>query len=380
MIAAAGLILLSAAAYRAARFAQAQETGMLVYIGTYTGHGSQGIYAYRFDAGTGALQPLGLAAETKDPAFLAVHPNGRFLYAVNETDHGTVSAFSIDSVTGKLTPLNQVSSQGSGPCYISVDHTGRAAFVANYGSGSFAALRINADGTLGDAMAFYPHEGFPSSGPHADHKRQDKPHAHYIDVSPDNRFVIAVDLGLDKVFIYRFDAALSRILPAAQPFASVAQGAGPRHAAFLPDGKAVYVLNELNSTVTVFAFNDGAMHQIQMISTLPADFKGENYPAEIAVHPSGQFLYVSNRGFDTITLFGIDAEDGKLQPVEQFSTRGKWPRHFAIDPSGTFLLAANEKSGSVSIYRIDEDIGRLRPAGRPFAVPSPACIRFVPSR
>ena len=382
-IALAALVPLLAALHPPPPAAAGEDGEFLVYIGTYTGHESKGIYAYRFDARSGKLTPLGLAVEAKNPSFLAVHPNRRFLYAVNEVERdGTASAFSIDAVTGKLTLLNQAPTLGDLPCYISLDHTGRAAFIANYASGSYTVRRIGDDGTLGEVTGNYDHDGFPPSGPHADSRRQDKPHAHSFDISPDNRYVLGADLGLDKLFTYTFDPAEAGILPTDQRFVTLQQGAGPRHAAFHPNGKFVYVADELNSTVSVVAYNaaDGTLSPLRKISTLPADFKGENYPAEIAVHPNGKFLYVSNRGFDTITQFDIDPESGELSPVEQVSSKGKWPRNFAIDPTGAFMFVANEKSGNVTVFRIHPKTGRLSPAGQSFHVPSPACVRFVPSR
>ncbi len=375
---AAALAPLAATARSAGGVTQIGGGEFLVYVGTYTGHESKGIYAYRFDARRGKLTALGLAAETANPSFLAVHPNHRFLYAVNEGHKGTVSAFSIDAITGKLTFLNKVSSRGSEPCYIAVDKSGKTALVANYGDGIFAALPIRDDGRLADAASFSGHAGLPVSG--LNRKRQDRPHAHAIDPSPDNRFALGADLGLDKIFIYKLDAARASLTPAGQPFAQVERGAGPRHLAFHPSARFVYAVNELNSTVTVFGYgaSDGTLKEIQRISTLPKDYTGENYPAEIQVHPNGKFLYVSNRGHDSITVFGIDRDSGKLTPVQQVSTKGRWPRHLALDPSGVFLFVANQNSGNVVVFHIDAATGQLRPAGQSFELHGPVCVRFVP--
>jgi 6-phosphogluconolactonase len=351
----------------------------IVYVGTYTGQKSKGIYAYRFDAATGQLTSLGLAAETENPSFLAVHPNHRYLYAVSEQANyegrsGAVSAFAIDRATGKLAFLNKVSSRGGGPCYVAVDKTGRDVLVANYGGGSVAVLPVLQDGRLGEASAFVQHAG-SSVNP----KRQQGPHAHWIDVAPDNRFVLAADLGLDQVLVYRFDPAkgsLSANKPAA---AKVNPGAGPRHLAIHPSGKFVYVINELQSSVTAFAYDArrGALRELQTISTLPKEFAGENSGAELAVHPTGHFLYGSNRGHDSIAVFAIDAAKGTLTPVEHVPTQGKTPRSFEIDPTGSFLFAANQSSDSIVVFRVDPKTGRLTPAGQVLEVPSPVCVKFV---
>ncbi len=349
-----------------------------VYVGTYTGQKSKGIYAYRFDAATGKLISLGLVAETVNPSFLAVHPNQRFLYAVSETsDHegrssGAVSAFAIDRGTGKLAFLNKVSSRGGGPCYVAADKTGRDILVANYSGGSVAVLPVLRDGRLGEASAFVQHAG-SSVNP----KRQQGPHAHSINVSPDNRFAVAADLGLDQVLIYRFDPAKGSL---ANPgIAKVNPGAGPRHLAFHPSGRFVYVINEMQSSVTAFAYDAGrgALRELQMISTLPRDFAGDNTTAEVQAHPAGKFLYGSNRGHDSITVFAIDTEKGTLTPVEHVPTQGKTPRNFGIDPTGSYLFAANQNSDNIVVFRIDPKTGRLTPTGQVLEVSSPVCVKFV---
>ncbi len=353
----------------------------LVYVGTGAEKADKGIYAYRFDAATGQLTSLGRVAESDNPSFLAVAPNHRFLYAVNETTHfagrntGAVSAFSIDPASGKLTLLNEVSSVGVGPTHLVVDKTGKDVLVANYDSGSVAAFPIHADGRLGDASAFVQHHG-SSVNP----QRQEGPHAHSIYTSPDNRLVVSADLGLDKVLVYRFDAAKGTLTPNDPPFVKVNPGAGPRHFAFHPSGKFGYVINEMGSTVTAFSYQaaSGTLHEIQTISTLPKDFKGENYPAEVEVGRSGKFLYGSNRGHDSIAVFAIDAQKGTLTPVEYVPTGGKFPRNFQIDPTGTYLFAANGNSGNITVFRIDASTGRLTATGQVLQVPSPLCVIFVP--
>lgn len=353
----------------------------LVYIGTYTGPQSKGIYAYRFDGTTGEASLLGVAAEIPSPSFLAVHPNRRYLYAANEIGDfegqksGSVSAFAIDASTGKLALLNRVPSRGSGPCFVAVDRAGKNVLVANYGSGSIAVLPIGDDGRLADATAFVQH-----SGSSVNRSRQAGPHAHSINVSPDNRFAIAADLGLDKLLIYRFDAAKGTLAPNDPPFAKLNPGAGPRHFAFHPNGKFAYAINEMQSTITVFDYDAsrGALNETQTLTTLPADFEGQSSCAEVQVHPNGRFVYGSNRGHDSIAVFAVDAATGKLRLVEHVSTKGKTPRNFSIDPAGRYLFAANQDSNDVVIFRLDPASGRLTPTGQTLDVSRPVCVKFVP--
>jgi 6-phosphogluconolactonase len=352
----------------------------LVYVGTYTEKGSKGIYAYRFDPATDQLTSLGLAAESANPSFLAVDPSRRFLYAVNEISQyegrssGGVSAFAIAPGTGKLTLLNEVPSGGAGPCHLTVDKTGKYVLVANYGGGSLAVFPILKDGRLGEASAFVQH-----SGSSVNPQRQEGPHAHSVYVSPDNRFAICADLGLDEVLVYRFDAGKGTLAPNNPAFALVSSGAGPRHFAFHPSGKFGYVIDEMQSTVTVFSYDpaSGALDVIQTVSTLPQEFKGESTAAEVAVHPSGKFLYGSNRGNDSIALFAINARKGTLTSLGHAPTLGKTPRNFAIDPTGSYLFAANQDSDIVVQFRIDPNTGFLTPIGQVLEVSSPVCVTFV---
>jgi len=354
----------------------------LVYVGTYTEDGSKskGIYAYRYDADTAAIMPIGLAAETVNPSFLAVHPNQRFLYAVNEVGKykgeksGAVSAFAMDRTSGKLTLLNQVASKGADPCYITVDKTGKYVLVANYTGGSVAVFPVLEDGRLGEASAFVPH-----TGRGANPERQEGPHAHSIDLSPDNRFAIVDDLGLDETLVYKFDSAKGSLTLNDPPFAKADPGAGPRHFAFAPDGKFGYVINEMGSSVTAFSFDGaaGALRALQTVSTLPKGFTGHNDDAEIEVHPSGRFLYASNRGHDSIAVFAIDTNKGTLTLIEDVSTKGQTPRSFEIDPTGSLLFVENEKSNNIVIFRIDPKTGRLAPAGKVLEVIEPVCVKFV---
>jgi 6-phosphogluconolactonase len=349
--------------------------GSLVYFGTYTGAKSQGIYISRFDPATGGLSAPELAASTRNPSFLAVHPGGHYLYAVNEADDaGTVSAFALDAKTGKLTPLNRQACGGSGACHLAVDVTGRCLLVANYNSGSIAALPIHADGSLGEATTTIQHTG-SSVNP----TRQTGPHAHFICPSPDNRFALNCDLGLDKVFVYRLDAGAAKLSPGDPPFATIAPGSGPRHLTFSPDGKFVYVINEMSGTINVFNYNavNAALTEVQTISTLPGDFSGKNTAAEIAMHPSGKYLYSSNRGDDSIAVFAVDRKSGELTLVEHQSTQGRTPRHFVIDPTGYWLLAENQASDSVVVFALDPDTGRLKPTGQTLAIGAPVCAVFM---
>jgi 6-phosphogluconolactonase len=360
----------------------AAPAGLLVYFGTYTGPASKGIYVSRFDTATGGLTPPELAAETPNPSFLAAGPDGRFLYAVNEVGEfqgkksGFASAFAIDRATGRLALLNQSSTGGADPCYATVDRSGRSLLLANYSGGSVAALPIGPDGRLGAASAVVQHKG--SS---VDRERQEGPHAHSIDLDAANRFALVDDLGLDKVLVYRFDPARGTLTPHDPPSASVAPGAGPRHLAFHPDGRHVYVINEMQLTITAFRYDAerGVLEQARTLSTLPAGVapRPEYSTAEVRVHPSGRFLYGSNRGHDSIAVFAIDRETGALTPVEHVSTGGKTPRNFTLDPTGAYLLAANQGSDSVVVFRVDADTGRLQATGQTLHVSSPVCVTFV---
>jgi 6-phosphogluconolactonase len=370
----------------AAATAAAQAKQYRIYVGTYTlgEHGeptkSVGIYGYSFDAASGKLTPLGALAETVNPSFVTVAANRRFLYAVNETNNykgeksGAVSAFSINPQTGKLTLLNEVASKGADPCYLTLDKTGKFVLVANYTGGNVAVFPVLSDGRLGEASAFVQHTGH---GPNPE--RQEGPHAHSIDLSVDNKFAFVDDLGLDQLLAYRFDAAKGTLTPNDPKFAKLPEGAGPRHFAFHPGGKFAYVVNEMQSSVTAFAYDavHGAFQSLETSSTLPKDFQGHNDDAEVAVHPSGKFLYASNRGHDSIAVFAIDKHKGTLTQVQDLSTQGKTPRNFQIDPTGKFLIAANEDSNNIVVFRLDPKTGQLTPAGQVIDVPAPVCVKFV---
>jgi 6-phosphogluconolactonase len=356
---------------------------MWLYVGTYT-HGktpSEGIYLLELDLATGRLTSKGAVARLADPSFLAIHPSRKFLYAVNEQDNfngqkgGGVSALGIDPASGMLTLLNQQSSVGRGPCHLTVDQTGKNVLVANDGSGSVACLPIRPDGALSAASSFLQHEGKS-----VDSGRQAGPHAHSINLDQANRFAIVADLGLDRVFVYKLDADKGLLAPNELPFATVARGSGPRHFAFHPNGRVGYVINEMANTVIAFAYDAdrGILTEIQTISTLPPGFQGKSHTAEVRVHPSGKFLYGSNRGHDSIAIFTVDPATGKLTAAGHQATLGKNPRNFAIDPTGAYLLAENQDSDSIVVFRIDPATGGLVQVGEPLRIPMPVCIRMIP--
>ena len=351
---------------------------LTLYVGTYTSGKSEGIYVYRMDRGTGKLTRFS-SIKSVNPSFLTIDRSKRYLYAVNEvgefagTPGGGVSAFEIDPATGNLRLLNQQSTKGADPCHLSVDSGKRALLVANYTGGSVTVLPVRTDGTLGMAMDVTQHEG---SGP----KEQQKgPHAHCIILDRRERHALAADLGIDKVIIYRFDRVTGKLSPAKQPVAELTAGAGPRHLTLHPSGKYLYVINELDSTMASFKYNEtnGTLTLIETVSTLPSDFTGASYCADVHVSASGKFLYGSNRGHDSIVVFEIDPRTGKLTLVEHVSTGGKWPRNFTIDPTGAFLLVANQRTDNVVIFSIDARTGRLTATGHTEEIPSPVCLKFL---
>jgi len=365
-------------------YSPARDT--LVYVGTYTQSGSKGIYQFRLQTQNEEvsqnilLVPMGLAVEAANPSFLAVDPDRRLVFAVNETNSfegqptGYVSAYAVDPTTGRLALINQQPSGGRGPCHLVLDPTGRNLLVANYGGGSVSVIRVAADGRLGPTTAQIQHTG---SSVHP--QRQTGPHAHSVTLDPTNRFAFVCDLGLDRVLIYRFDPDRGTLTPAEPAFAALKPGAGPRHLAFGAGGKFAYVLNELDSTITVFA-HDGAgrLQEVESVTTLPPYFDGRNSTAEIAVLPNGKYLFASNRGFNSVAQFEIDPGSGRLRYVEEQATGGKTPRHFGIDPDSRHLAVGNQDSDTILVCRIDPANGRLKPSGVFAEVPSPACIVFLP--
>ena len=351
-----------------------------VYIGTYTMNmgfvdgKAEGIYVYRMDSASGTLTYLSKAKGGANPSFIALHPNGRFLYSVNEINDGGVSAYARHPQSGELTFLNQQSSHGSAPCFITVEQTGKYVLTANYSSGTVAMLPIQADGKLAPASDVIQHKGTST-----DPQRQEGPHAHSINVDPNNRFAIAADLGLDKLLVYQLDLVKGKLPTNEPPFTQVEGGAGPRHLAFHPNGRYAYVINELNASMDAFGYDaeKGVLTEIQSLSTLPSDYKGWNGCADVHVAPSGKFVYGSNRGHDSIVAYSVDESSGKLTFLGTTPTQGKMPRNFAIDPTGSFLYAANQDSSTIVTFRIDAQTGQLQPTGQVIEVPTPVCIQFI---
>ena len=362
--------------------APATPVGRLtVYVGTYTSGGSRGIYRFELDLDSGAATDPVLAVESENPSFLALHPNGRVLYAVNEVatsggaPTGAVSAFAIDSSSGALSLLNRQASRGTDPCHLIVDRAGRHLLVANYSSGNVAVLPLAADGRLLTASSVRQHAG---TGPNPD--RQKGPHAHTVTFDAAERFAFAADLGADRIFVNRFDAATGRLEPHDPDAAVLEPGSGPRHLAWHPSGQYLYAINELRSTVTVLFYDAGrgALTAAQTISTLPAGFAGQNTAAEVVVPANGRFLYASNRGHDSLAMFAIDPTSGTLTPKGHVSAGGRTPRHFAIDSGFRWLLAANQDSDSIAVFRLDPETGHPSPLQvRPVSIPKPVCILFA---
>lgn len=354
---------------------------MLLYVGTYTASKSVGIYIFRMDMSTGALKPLD-SVETNNPSFLVIDERRRYLYAVNEETEfegrpgGSVSAFSINQRTGDLRFLNRQPTLGGAPCYVSIARGGKFVLVANYEGGNVTVLPVMRNGELDMATDVAQHRG---AG--ANPERQEAPHAHSVVLDQANRFAFAADLGTDKIMAYHFDARRGKLKPTPPRWFQTKAGAGPRHFTFHPDGKHAYVINELDSTVTSYAYDQarGTLKEVQTVSALPAGFSGANTCADLHVAPSGKFLYGSNRGHDSIVVYEIDRSTGKLRYVEHVSTGGKTPRNFTIDPSGGFLLAANQNSDTIVTFRIDAATGRLRATGHVAEAPSPVCLKLIPA-
>ncbi|HVR76466.1 MAG TPA: lactonase family protein [Planctomycetota bacterium] len=349
-----------------------------VYVGTYTGEKSKGIYFFRFDPATGKATTPELAGETESPSFLAIHPSKRFLYSVNEVSpRGRVSAFAINLGSGKLTFLNTESSEGGSPCHLVVDNAGKHLLVANYGGGNAAVLLIRADGKLGSSMSRVD-KGSIRIDPEL---RKEPPRAHSIHLDAANRFAVVAYLGFDRLMVYRFAAERGTLSPVSGQEEGVVlkRGAGPRHFTFHPSGRFAYVINESDCTMTALSYEaeKGLLKEIATVSTLPDKIVKGYSTAEVVAHPSGKFLYGSNRGHDSIAVFAIDQETGALKPVEHEPTQGKTPRNFAVDPTGNWLFAANQNSSTIVVFKIDRETGSLEPTGEVIEAPSPVCIRFI---
>lgn len=367
---AVSLLACSSAPEEAAEEPPTAKQEFWVFFGTYTGEESQGIYRSRFDASSGALSAPELAAEIENPSYLAIHPNGRFLYSVVETNDGAVTAFAFDEATGALTELNTQPAQGDAPCDLEVDPSGKMLVVANYTSGDTTAYLIADDGTLSEPTAHIVHEG---SGPH---ERQKAPHAHSVDWTADGSHVLVSDLGKDRVIVYEADRETGALTSVSEGVAPA--GSGPRHFAFSADEKFGFSLGELASTITTMTFADGKLEPGETVTTLPADFDERTTTAEIMLHPSGQFLYASNRGHDSIAAYSIDPATGALTTIGITSTGGQTPRGFAIDPTGGYLIAANQKSDNVVVFSIDPATGALSPTGDEIALDAGVSVHFHP--
>lgn len=351
----------------------------LVFISAFAGGKDAAIHAYQLDLESGKLKLVQRTTDVEHPFFLAVSPNQKFLYSIHAKQFGgkepeQVAAYAIEGRTGRLKLLNRQSALGTAACYLDVDATGKAVFVANYSSGSVASLPVQEDGSLGKAASFFQH-----AGGSVDPARQKEPHAHCIVASPDNQYVYAADLGLDQVLAYKLDAATAKIAPNKPPFAKTPPGAGPRHLTFHPNGKQVYVINELGNSVTFFAYDkdSGNLVEKQTISTVPKDFAGKSYCADLKITPNGRFLYGTNRGHDSIAAYGI-GEDGKLTLLAIESSLGKGPQNLAITPDGNMLICANMPSNNVAVFKIDPKTGGLASVGVPASMPSPSCIKVMP--
>jgi 6-phosphogluconolactonase len=364
--------------------AEEAEADQLLYVGTYTTDGhSKGIYLVRMSRDSGALSLVGLVGTTSNPSFLTLSADGKVVYAVNEVAKfgeratGSVTAFARDRATNMLRELSSQPTGGADPCYVTTDRRGKSVLVANYSGGSVAAFPISSNGDIGVVSSFVQHQG---KGPDAE--RQEGPHAHCVMPDPSNRFVLVADLGLDRIFVYGFDERSAKLTPKPVTEGTLAPGAGPRHLAFHPNGRIVYVANELNSTITVFRYDPrtGSLLARQTVPAISETTSVKNFPADLHVHPSGRFLYMSNRGPDSISAFTIDDVNSDLRPLQRESTGGKWPRNFAVDASGKFLLVANQRSDDIHSFRIDARSGNITPTGQSVSVPSPVCLRFIPDR
>lgn len=350
-----------------------------LFIGTYTKEKSEGIYRGRFHLTSGSLRVGSAVQGIVNPSFLAIDRSRGRLFAVNETSQfegkpgGSVSAFSIDPKTGDLRLLNCQSSYGADPCHLTLDHSGRFVLVANYSGGNVAVLPVRDDGTLGEATDVVQHQGSSVT------PRQLAPHPHSVNVDASGNFVYVPDLGIDKVMIYRFDQKGGKLLPADPAWAGVKAGAGPRHMVLHPDGQKAYVLGELDSMLRLFSVDrsTGALDQKQALSTVPSDFTGKNYPADIHIAPSGKFIYCSNRGHDSIAVFAVDGKTGELSMLQYQPTKGKWPRNFTIDPTGHYLLVANQRSDTITVFSIDQKGGTLSPTDQHVETPMPVCLKFL---
>ena len=354
-------------------FSFGQNTDYYLYIGTYTRQTSEGIYVYQFNSKTGDFKPVSITKGT-NPSFLSISSDQRFLYALAGMKGDSVKAFAIEKPSHHLTLLNSQSLDGSfGACHLAVDKTGRWLIVGNYGSGSLNLLPIQPDGMLGKVKQTIAHEGKSINA-----ERQEKPHVHSINISPNNKDVFVPDLGTDKIMTYALNTETGELANGKIPFTAVAAGSGPRHFTFHPNGKWTYVIQELNSTVTAFQYVDGALEAFQTAKTLPEEYTGLNWSADIHISPDGKSLYASNRAHESLTIFSIDKKTGKLTLAGRQPVLGKTPRNFAIDPTGNFVLVANQDSDNIVIFKRDHKTGKLTPTGKEIVISQPVCLKFIP--
>lgn len=349
-----------------------QNADLYLFIGTYTSKTSEGIYVYKFNTKMGDFAPASIAKGIKNPSFLAFSPDKKYLYSVAEMSGGAVSSFSVDKQSGNLTMLNTQSAGGNGPCHVAVDKTGKWVIVGNYGGGSLSILPVEADGSLGKATQTIQHEGKSVNT-----ARQEKPHVHSINIAPNNKDVFVPDLGTDKIMTYTLDTKSGQLLPGNPPFTSTTPGAGPRHFTFHPNGKFAYVIQELDATITGFHYKPGKLESFQTVSTIPADYTGQKWCADIHISPDGQFLYGSNRAHESLVIFSINQKTGELTYVGHQNVLGKTPRNFMIDPTGKWLLVANQDSDNVVIFSRDMKTGKLTPTGKEIKVSMPVCLRTL---
>lgn len=348
-----------------------------LYIASYSPRDGEGVFVAQFDGERAHIEAPRPAGRLKSPAALAVHPHKSILYATtaiadaSATHSGAIAALRVDPVTGDLREIDRRTTGGSAPCYVSVEGTGRCLVVAHCGSASVACLSLKNDGSFGDVLTVIPHVG-------ESRNTEGKAQAHSVLIAPHNRFAVAADLGLDRLYCYRLEAQTARLTPHDPPFVETTPGAGPRHVAFAPDGRFLYAVNELGNTLAVCRFESdtGQIELLQELSTLPIDYRGESFAAEVQAHPTGRWVYASNRGHDSVAVFAVNVETGRLKFIEQASSGGKFPRHFAIDPAGKFLVVANQKSDRLALLRIDPASGRLTAVGEPVSVPQPVCLKF----
>lgn len=359
--------------------AQSKTDTYWMLVGTYTKADDGGVFVCQFHTKDGSIQRVGNSGNVTNPSFLAVAPNYEHVYAVSEISNfngeksGALASFVFDRKAGLLRKLNEQPTKGQGPCYVTVDDSGKWVLAANYGSGNVSVFPVNDDGTLAPVSDVHQHEGSSVNS-----RRQEGPHAHCIVLAPDNRFVFSADLGTDEIVCYKFNRENGKLIP--QPAVKAAPGAGPRHFTFHPNGKLAFLIQELNSTITSYSYeaDSGTLTEVQTVSTLPEKFAGNNSCADIHVHPNGKFVYGSNRGHDSIVIFAVDKDSGEMTYVGHEPTRGETPRNFAIDPTAQFLLAENQKSGTVHVFRIDAETGKLTHTGNSAEIPTPVCIKFVP--